>query len=99
MQVTDEMTLAHFEEMVWVCLESFSDHLRVQFVAFVTGSPVLDKKMEIKLSDAPATVGEGPFARQCAQFVTIPSYPDMTPELLATVLQAAMETSIEYDTI
>jgi len=96
---SDPQTLEGFEEVVWATLELMTDHQRVQFIAFVTGSPVLDQKMEVKLCDAPAHSGDGPFARQCAQYISIPSYTNLTPELLVEVLSNAMSASFEFDTI
>jgi hypothetical protein len=98
-KANDTQTMERFEELVWAMLEGFTEQDRVDFVCFVLGTPVLDQNMEIQLSDPPATVGDGPFARQCAQYVTIPSYQDMTAELLAEVIKNAMAASIEYDTI
>ncbi len=95
------MTMERFESLVWEMLLQFTTQERVQFIAYVTGSPVLDLPLYVKLCDAPSHAGDGPFARQCAQYVSIPSYPEMTVDLLLEVMRTSMAASMQfgYDTI
>lgn len=98
-KINDDQTLEVFESIFWETLAGFTDHDRVKFVAYVTGTPVPDRKMEVRLREAPRTSADGPFARQCAEYLVVPSYPGMNAGLLTEVLRNAMMASMEFDTI
>merc|ERR1711924_533651 len=95
----DANTMASFEEAVWGALESFSDDERLALIAFATGTPVLPDEMGFHLQDAPSSSAEGPFARQCENYIQIPSYVGLDVGLVAEVLRNASRTTVRYDTV
>jgi len=95
----DSNTMADFEEAVWGALKDFNDDERLALIAFATGTPVLPDEMAFHLQDAPSSSAEGPFARQCENYIQIPSYEVMDAAMLAEVLKNASRTTVRYDTI
>eukprot|EP00658_Telonema_sp_P-2_P016122 TRINITY_DN16247_c0_g1_i1.p1 TRINITY_DN16247_c0_g1~~TRINITY_DN16247_c0_g1_i1.p1 ORF type:complete len:1293 (+),score=346.83 TRINITY_DN16247_c0_g1_i1:68-3946(+) len=91
--------LADLESCVWGVLDIFSVDERLSLIAFATGTPVLPEELGFHLEDPPSSSAAGPFARQCENYITIPSYQNLNKDLLANVLRNAARTTVRYDTI
>ena len=98
-RANDANELADLERCVWAVLEQFSVDERLALIAFGTGTPVLPEELSFHLEDPPSSSAAGPFARQCENYITIPSYSNLNEELLANVLRNAARTTVRYDTI
>jgi len=72
-RIPDEwITKDDFEGVFWEMTELLEPSEYIDFVDYVTGSPVLHSQMEIQVSDPPENMMSGPFARQCMSSLRVP---------------------------
>eukprot|EP00656_Telonema_subtile_P031647 TRINITY_DN34617_c0_g1_i1.p1 TRINITY_DN34617_c0_g1~~TRINITY_DN34617_c0_g1_i1.p1 ORF type:complete len:326 (-),score=82.07 TRINITY_DN34617_c0_g1_i1:66-971(-) len=101
--------IEEFEAVFWEMAGMMEPIEYVEFVAYVTGSPVLHSSMEVHVSDPPEHFGAGPFARQCASYVRVPccvwgdnspkQHDRITAVALLEIFRNSMALATDFDTV